>query len=250
MSGINYLDGSIYHMAHFENLKDIFQRRAILSKEKVLASSIRHRSIAFEDVQSLRDRVYVWDISEQRIRPLHSYVPFYFGTLTPMLYVQYKNGIQDEIIFFEVSRSIIRDNGVLFTDGNASNQQLARNSSEQVLISPATSSIPFCYREYSTEVPYGTNPNCSNFYSDPIFLERLNWNTINDHWFIEGEKKRIKHAEVLVPDIVPLGRVQGIYARTQEMARTVNALIKACGLTGRIPTVIAKPELYFYQRPV
>jgi len=245
MAGIDYLDGSIYHMVHFDNLLNIFRRRALLSKLKVLEENINYRSIAFEDVQSLRDRVYVRDIFERKIRRLHSYVPFYFETHSPMLYVQYRNGIQDKIVFFEVNRAILKDKGVLFTDGNASNQQLAKYSSEKVLITPATSSNPSCYRKYNTGTPYGTNPNCSNFYSDPKFLENLNWDIINDHWFNEDEKRRIKHAEVLVPDIVPLRRVQGIYVRTPEMVGAVNAIIDEQGLTGRIPNTIAKPEMYF-----
>lgn len=246
MSSINYLDGSIYHMVHFDNLTNIFRRRALLSKLKVLEEEINLRSIAFEDVQSLRDRVYVRCISERRNRPLHSYVPFYFATLTPMLYVQYMNDMQDKIIFFGVSRAILKDQGVLFTDGNASNQQLAKYSSEKVLITPATSSNPSCSRKYSTGIPHGTNANCSNFYSDPQFLVNLNWDIINNRWFNEDEKKRIKHAEVLIPDVVPLGRVQSIYTRTQEMVQAVNVIIEECDLTGRIPTAIAKPELYFY----
>jgi hypothetical protein len=74
MAGINYLDGSIYHMVHFANLTNIFRRRALLSKLKVLEEDIKYRSIAFEDVQSLRDRVYVHSISERRNRLLHSYL--------------------------------------------------------------------------------------------------------------------------------------------------------------------------------
>lgn len=246
---MDYLDGSIYHMVHFDNLTKIFRRRALLSKLKVLEEDINYRSIAFEDVQGLRDRVYVRSISERRNRPLHSYVPFYFATLTPMLYVQYmnaiQNAIQDKIVFLEVSRTILKDHGTLFTDGNASNQQLAKFSSEKILISPATSSNPSCNRKYTTGIPYGTNPNRSNFYSDPKFLENLNWDIINDRWFNEDEKRRIKHAEVLVPDIVPLGRVQNIYARTREMVQAVNAIIEECGLAGRIPVATLRPELYF-----
>ncbi len=245
MAGINYLDGSIYHMVHIDNLANIFRRRALLSKLKVIDEDINYRSIAFEDVQSLRDRVYVRTNSERRNRPLHSYVPFYFATLTPMLYVQYMNDIQDKIIFFEVSRTILKDPGVLFTDGNASNQQLAKYSSEKVLITPATSSNPSCNRKYTTGIPYGTNANCSNFYSDPQFLVDLNWDIINNRWFNEDEKKRIKHAEVLVPDVVPLGRVQGIYVSVQVMVQAVNAKIEECGLTGRIPTAKLRSELYF-----
>ena len=181
MSDISYLGGSIYHMLHFDNLTNIFRRRALLSKLKVLEEDINYRSIAFEDVQGLRDRVYVHSISERRNRPLHSYVPFYFATLTPMLYVQFMKDIQDKIIFLEVSRAILKEHGVLFTDGNASNQQLAKYSSEKVLITPATSSKFSCDRKYTTGIPYGTNPNCSNFYSDPQFLENLNWDIINGH---------------------------------------------------------------------
>src|SRR2546428_2236740 len=112
-------------MVHFDNLQHIFWRRALLSKEKVLQEEIVYHSIAYENVQSLRDRIFVWSYVEHKFRPLHSYVPFYFATRTPMLYVQHKRGIQKEIAIFEVSRSIVREQGVLFTDGNASNQQLS-----------------------------------------------------------------------------------------------------------------------------
>src|SRR6478752_4248998 len=118
MLNVDHASGSIYHMVHFENLQYIFQRRAILSKEKVLLEGISYQSIAYENVQSLRDRIYVKDFSKQQFRPLHSYVPFYFATHTPMLYVQYRRGLQNEIVIFEVSRSILKDRGVVFTDGN------------------------------------------------------------------------------------------------------------------------------------
>jgi hypothetical protein len=245
MAGINYLDGSIYHMVHIDNLANIFRRRAILSKEKVLDEKIGYHSIAFEDVQGLRDRVYVRSMAKRTIRPLHSYVPFYFTTLTPMLYVQHINGIQNKIVYLEVSRLIMEDYGVLFTDGNASNQQLAKYGSETVLIAPIRDPDDSCRRSYSTRIPHGKNQNCSNFYASTNFLDRLNWEIINDRWFNEDEKRRIKHAEVLVPDVVPLGRVQGIYIRTEKMVRAINAIIDEQGLTGRIPSAIAKPELYF-----
>ena len=58
---IDYLDGCIYHMVHFENLPGIFQRRALLSREKILQENISYRSIAYEEIQNLRDRIFVWD---------------------------------------------------------------------------------------------------------------------------------------------------------------------------------------------
>lgn len=123
---MGYLDGYIYHMVHFDNLRNIFQRRALLSKEKVLQEKISYRSIAYEEVQTLRDRIYIWDFSRQKYRSLHSYVPFYFATRTPMLHNKYTEGIQDQITIFEVSRVLLKDQGVLFSDGNVSNQQLSK----------------------------------------------------------------------------------------------------------------------------
>ena len=232
-------------MVHFENLPGIFQRRALLFKEKILQKKIPYRSIAYEDVQSLRDRIFVWDFSKGRYRRLHSYVPFYFATHTPMLYVQYSRGIQKEIVIFEVNRSILKDEGVLFTDGNASNQQLSQSWGERVGIIPATLSNNLCRRKYDSGGPYGTNSRRSDFYSNAVFLERLQWDVINDRWFNEEEKRRIKHAEVLVPDILPLGRVQGIYISSRNMVQAVNAVIEDAGLSGRIPSAVWKPSLYF-----
>ncbi len=245
MSGENYLDGYIYHMVHFDNLRNVFQRRAILSKERVMQEMVKYQSIAYEEVQGLRDRIFIWDFSERAFRGLHSYVPFYFAMLTPMLYVQYRNNIQDEIVIFEVSRSILRKQGVLFTDGNASNQQLSKSSGEVVEIVPATLARDDCRRRYRPNGPHGANASRTDFYSHVTFLERLNWEVINNRWFMDEERKRIKHAEVLVPDIFPLGGVQNILVRTPNMVKRVNDLISKCGLGERIPWAMCRTNLYF-----
>jgi hypothetical protein len=245
VSSINYLAGSVYHMVHFENLRNIFQRRAFLAQEKVLQEEIPYSSIASEEVQGLRDRVYVWDYVKNRYRRLHSYFPLYFAKHTPMLFVQYKQGIQEKIVIFEVSRSILKEPGMVFTDGNASNQQLSRYGRERVGITPATTLDSRCQRKYHPSGPQGTNPNRTNFYADIAFLDRLDWGVINDRWFNDDEKKRIKHAEVLVPDLLPLGRVTGIFVSTRDMVDAVNALIEECGLTGRIPSAVRRPDFYF-----
>ena len=245
---MDHLNGYIYHMVHFKNLQNIFLRRAILSKEMVKKEAIGYQSIASEEVQNLRDRIFVWDFALQRYRRLHSYVPFYFTGRTPMLHVQYRQGIEQEIVIFEVSRSIIKNQGVLFTDGNASNQQLSKSAGEKVGIRPATISDDLCHREYLPGGrPLGTNASRSNFYGDLIYLERLDWGLINDLYTIEDtkERTRIKHAEVLVPDLLPLGRILGISVNTQNMLQAVNAAITECGLAGRIPFAMYKPALFF-----
>lgn len=247
---MNSLDGYVYHMVHFDNLRNIFRRRALLSKEKVLQEKIHHHSIANDGVQGFRDRIYIWDFSRRKFRSLHSYVPFYFATLTPMLHNKYTEGVQDSIVIFEVSRSVLKEEGVLFTDGNASKQRLSdpeKHIREVVRIIPAATSNTSCQRMYRPNGPYGTSLSCSDFYSDVAFLDRLDWDGINNKRHIESleEYIRVRHAEVLVPDLLPLGRVAGIAVKTREIVQAVNALLEESGLAGRIPSALRKPTLFF-----
>jgi hypothetical protein len=170
--GIDYLVGYIYHMIHIDNLQSILQQEAIFSKERVSQQQISYRSIAYDSVQKLRDRVFVFDFAKKTFRSIHSYVPFYFATRTPMLYVQYQNGIQDKIAILEVERAILKVQGVLFTDSNASNQQLSVYSKEIVRIMPATVEQDTCRRRYFPDGPHGSNGNCSNFYHDIIAIHQ------------------------------------------------------------------------------
>src|SRR5947209_7641347 len=165
---MNYLDGYIYHMVHFENLRSIFQNGALLSNEILRERGIIARSIANNEVQALRSRIFVWDSSSKNYRSLHSYVPFYFATHTPML--RNNQGIQNRLIIFEVTRHILRNQGVLFTDGNASNQQLSKSKGERVGITPATDLNNPCIRVYRPGGPFGSNPDRSGFYSNTVFL--------------------------------------------------------------------------------
>ena len=246
MSCVNYLDGYIYHMVHFDNLRNIFQRRAILSKQKVFQERIHYHSIANDEVQGFRDRIFIWDFSRQKFRSLHSYVPFYFATRPPMLHNKYTEGVQDKIVIFGFDRSIPTKQGVLFTNGNASNQQLSKFRSEKVRIIPATIGKE-CLRKYYPGGPYGTNANRTDFYSDLSFLDRLDWDCINNKRRIDPPEEyiRVRHAEVLVPDILPLGQVRGIFVRSRDMVQAVNALIEESGLTERIPDALRRISLYF-----
>lgn len=120
------LQGFIYHMLTLENLLGVFTHQNLFSKEQLQKRHIVSASIANEEVQNLRKRIFVFDIPSNRYRALHSYVPFYFTTHTPMLKAKHRENILHKIVFLEVSRTIISRPGVLFTDGNASNQQLSK----------------------------------------------------------------------------------------------------------------------------
>ncbi len=45
----------------------------------------------------------------------------------------------------------------------------------------------------------------------------------------------------------PLARVL-VVDDEQDMMQAVNALIEQCGLTGRIPSAVCKPGLYFWEQ--
>lgn len=246
MQGEAYLNGSLYHIVHLNTLMSILRSGRLLSKERVIAEKLEYYSLADEDVQKLRDRVYIQDMQKRIWRSLHSYVPFYFVEQTPLLYRKYKEGLQDEIFFLEVSRSLIDVPGVLFADGDTTIQQLSKFGTERVFLTPATRETPECKRQYHPNGPHGTNIARSTLYSGSVFLEKLNWDSmLSSDWGKDDEKKRVKHAEVLVPDEVSLDWIRAISVRTWHKARLVNELIRQYGLEGYIPGARSRPDLYF-----
>ncbi len=61
------------------------------------------------------------------------------------------------------------------------------------------------------------------------------------------EKKRRKHAEVLVPDSLPLDLIQAISVNSRDMAKAVNQLIASASYRTslRVPFSTYKPALFF-----
>lgn len=247
MNQENYVVDHIYHMVHFANLRSIFKQRALISKEMLEQKGIVPRSIAFDSVQQLRNRIFVWDFFDRRYYKLHRYVPFYFARRPPMLYVQRDRGIQDDIVIFMISRAVIKESGVVFTDGNATNQQLSNTDSQQVGIVPVMVAGERCRRLYHPDSePHGTNANCSSFYGNPDLLDCVRWDVITGSSYIDdkGEYTRIRSAEVLIPDQLLLKKIQGIAVSTEQMMREVNELIYREGLAGHIPAARIDPSLF------
>ncbi len=245
MEQSEYQDGYIYHMVHIDNLPSIFQQEALLSKEMLGQKGIDPHSIAYESVQDKRNRIFVWDFFEKRYRRFHCYVPFYFAVRPPMLHVQKSKGIQDEIVILEADRTILREPGVLFTNGNATNQQLSQLQGELVDIVPAIADAP-CKRYYRPGgQPYGTNPNRSDFYCGIELLDKLNWFGINGGYIEDwSEHQRIMSAEVLIPDKLPLTAIRGIAVNTMSMMSRVNNIIEEYGQSGIIPLARCRYDLF------
>ena len=248
MIEINYLEEYLYHMTHLENLVSILQSGALLSQEQAIRHRVIAHSIANDEVQALRNRVFILDNATGEFRNLHCYVPLYFTIRNSMLYRKFKDGIQDEIIVLEIDYSILQNDGVIFTDGNASVQRLSdtkRNIGETVEIKPATSTENGFRRYKPHGRPYGTGQTFSEFYADTTLLERLDWIVINGTDFNDPEKSRKICAEVLVPDMLPLTNIRGIAVNNYAMIQKVNDLIIHNGIADQMPLTTLKPNLFF-----
>ncbi|WP_297164614.1 DUF4433 domain-containing protein [Thermogemmatispora sp.] len=237
-------------MTILQNLTSIIMLEGLWSRELLEIFGYRSVSIANEEVQSLRRRIFICERTpegEQR-RSLLSYVPFYFARQPPMLYIQYKLGRQDNILLFEVQRRIICEKGVLFSDGNAANQQLSATGDECVYIYPALKVGQQCIRRYDSGRPLGTNPHCSAIYGSPACLCLLPWDIINRPGQREDEEsKRQRHAEVLVPDYLPLERVVRIAVSTPAMLQAIREEIRGLSWKAKrlLPPIEYVPELFY-----
>ncbi len=115
----------------------------------------------------------------------------------------------DEIVILEIHRTILREPGALFTNGNATNQQLSQIQGEIVKIVPAIIDVP-CRRYYRPGgQPYGTNPNRSDFYCGVELLDELNWFGIKGGYIEDwDEHQRLMSTEALRPDRLPLNVIR------------------------------------------
>lgn len=131
------------------------------------------------------------DISNQlvqdRRKHIHNKVPLYFNILNPMTFSFTNN---DDLVVIEVDKKIMLSPGLLFTDGNA-----------------ASSS--------------------TNYFTNIDALNQLDWNCIfSEYWSDYPNGKRIRCAEVLIPETVPTKYFKHIYTKNGESARLVtNAFI-------------------------
>ncbi|MDA7969688.1 MAG: DUF4433 domain-containing protein [Gammaproteobacteria bacterium] len=117
------------------------------------------------------------DISDQDVQNrrgnLHSYVPLYFAANTPMLYVCANQ--YSEIVLLQISPDVANIEKVCFADGNA-----------------------------AASATYIGN--------DPEKLAKFKWRIIfSPRGYSWGDWKRIKSAELLVPNVCPPAHIQGVY---------------------------------------
>lgn len=100
----------LFNIQAIDNISSIMQR-GLLSNER--ASTIKHTSIAMQEVQERRDAVII-----PNGMALHKYANVYFDPKNPMLYK--RRNENESICILKFDRSILDFEGVVVSDRNAS----------------------------------------------------------------------------------------------------------------------------------
>jgi len=165
----------IYHMTHVRNIPNILKYGL-----QGHGNEFQKRDISNQEVNSRRSRrepVYG--------KRIHKYVPFYFSPRNPMLFVQEH---EDDIVILVFPASLMYEDGMVFTDGNAS-------------------------------------ASSTSFYRDLCDLDNLNWACLNsNYWPDFRDGKREKMAEVLLPKKVDKSKILGILCKNKNTKQKVNEL--------------------------
>jgi hypothetical protein len=143
-----------------------------------LAGQLEHVSIAMLEIQDRRERKAI-----PGGRPLHEYVNLYFHARNPMLYK--RRDLHKSLCILQLDPSILDLPGVIIADGNA--------SSDYTGFRPSPHGLHHVDREL-------------------VFAEYWTDNDILIGW----HKKRVRCAEVLVPDKVEPEFILGAYVSCED----------------------------------
>ncbi|KAA3519929.1 DUF4433 domain-containing protein [Agrobacterium vitis] len=178
----------VYHFSHIDNLPGLLQHGFLANNHAQFP--IKHRSIAAEGIQGRRAQMKV---SCGPKGCVHDYVPFYFGSVSPMLLgvVNAKNVDQYDILYFEFPIALIERADAIFTGASAN----------------------------TTVAP--------NFYHDPADLAQLDWAAIDSKkWGNPDEDYRHRRmAELLIHGQLPVTAAARCIVWSKETKKRVEAIV-------------------------
>ncbi|MCD6283216.1 DUF4433 domain-containing protein [bacterium] len=185
----------LYHITAMQNIRTILQH-GLLSRELATEMGLIRVDIANQDVIRKRRGIHPgWKLPKcaDENRSLLHYVPLFFArSNTPMEYVVVRDGMpSQDIVRFELDAiRVFRLDGVIFTDGNAAS-------------------------------------NATSFFTNLKDLEQLDWNVIKYRSTCTSQKsKRLKTAEVLVPDRLPGRCAVSINVRDAAAKKRLQAIAR------------------------
>lgn len=172
----------------------------LLSYNRV--AKIDHESIAMPDVQRKRNNIQI-----PHGGPLHAYANAYFDPRNPMMYR--KHDIAQSLCVLAISSKVLDLPGTIISDGNAAS--------------------PF-----------------SRFYTPIDGVNQLDFVRIYDEWWISEDpceqlrRKRIKCAEILVPNRIDYGYIVGAIVVSEQAQRE----LKSKGFDKKIAV---RPKVFFWR---
>ena len=167
----------LHYITHVDNVPSILTY-GVLSHQR--AQSVQHRSVASEEVQGRRTAKRLPNGAQ-----LHDYANLYFDARNPMMSRLLYDGVHG-LIVVRISSDVLDIPGTILTDGNA-----------------AADATRF----------YSSPGGLSNL--DDTLIYAISWND-QDFWR-KIEKKRVRNAEVLVPNMVGTEYIRGCYASDATM---------------------------------
>jgi hypothetical protein len=174
----------LHYITPVVNVPSILQR-GILSYRR--AGTVLHESVAMPEVQALRASVRL-----PTGRMLHEHVNLYFDARNPMMYARKEH--HQSLTVLQVSPTVLDLPGVMISDGNAA-------------------------RRFGTRFSAPDSAGLSLLDAAKVFAH--DWNHPDPQ--IKDEHKRIRCAEVLVPDRVDPAYITGAYVSCDESRATLVA---------------------------
>jgi hypothetical protein len=166
---------SLYYITHADNLESILEN-GVLSHTR--ASALPHHDISMREVNRRRERC-----EDVHNRPIHNYVPLYFNSRNPMLYV--RRDLQQSLVILSINRDLLFHNEAIVTDGNAA-----------------------CGRTKFMKLD-----GCRSIDWDCVF---------GSTWFDVDDGKRKRCAETLIPDFVKTEHIQSINCNNPTLLNLIN----------------------------
>jgi hypothetical protein len=191
------------HMTHVNNLSSIFASNGLHSINQLKIHQTPFNDISNQSVQTRRANVTVTPTG----KPLHDYVPLYFGRKTPM--ASALRALNNSLIFLAFDFYILESRPCVITDGNAADANTT-------------------FREF-------------NSVDD---LQILDPKSINTHLYAHNEEiKRRKQAELLVLDFLPIEHLKYIICPSDMVKVSVDNMSQVAGQ--KIKTYVGRNSYYY-----
>ena len=184
----------LFYITPIENLESIL-RHGILSHNR--SKKLKVKSVADPDIQARREKVIVPGTKKK----LHDFANLYFNPRNPMLFK--RKTLHAELCILRVSSNILDEKGVIITDGNASSN---RTLFQEPRWGFASLDANLIYAKYWND-------------EDPILKDKKTWAIC---------------AEVLVPDVVDIKYINGIYVSCVESQQKVLQIIGSHPLPNKV----------------